>query len=382
MLKNFDIILITLILSPGLSIIYYLSGVYFPNDKIAMILVFFVIISKENISHFLIKKTFIFFALLSICFSIRFFVNNELPTVSDYNILITYTILPFFAAVLAGHLFFLETIKKYAWLAIAVGLAQQILMNIGAESIISSLMTYPAQVTGEYKFDPWAPYLYRVSGLQLESSQYSFLLSFIFFLLRIHKNTTNLILMLAIVCSILINGSTAGYIGLFLSYILTTHISLASITFMMILFSCLTIAAFYFDLLESQIEKINIIYTIITSGLSSAELMSDRVQGILNMLPYFNFMNLTFGMGLMFRGGHDFISVTVLGIGLVGAIVLANLWYSFKPMNSSKILLLLLFFCISTGSFLDPVYEFIFIYFVTFHSKINGKNHNYYSLQK
>ena len=133
-----------------------------------------------------------------------------------------------------------------------------------------------------------------------------------------------------------------------------------------------------YGLLDTQIDKVRLLFELL-KGVSDANINSDRVIGLLGVFDLITFSDLFFGLGLEFRGGHDFFSLMIVGIGISGVGVLFSYFASFYSKGNILLLTLLFFYSISNGSLLDPIYHAVFLYFIlTYLERTDGRYYNYH----
>jgi len=316
-----------------------------------------------------------FSCAMIIFFALRFSIFQQQPTSSDINLAVTFALIPLTALFFSTSRNFVNAFITYAVFASVWGLVQQLLMNLGAVNFLQAMLTYPSQVEGGYIYDPWAPFLYRVPGFQLESSQYSFLLCFSLALMELRRECFDKTKTLIIYISIIINGSTAGYGGLFLIFIFLKKHNYKNLLFIIPILSISLAIASSLGLLDDQFDKILLIYYL-SQGISDANINYDRVLGLFSVLDNIKSLDLIFGLGLEFRGGHDFFSLMVVGMGVVGVSIIAIYFMSFYTPGNFFIFGLFLFYSIANGSLLDPIYCVAFIYLILIYIEKNDRKIN------
>ena len=171
----FFLVVLLLITSPAHSLLLSTKvlGFYFPNEKIALLLVvvFFVISERRTLALFLLENKYLFLSLfiLFLLLLFRLFSYDHF-IISDFNIVVSA------GSVLLYTLFFLLSFgqfkKAFAYtllIQILIGLTQLALYWWGSGNSHMLLHNHPMQVG--YNFT------YRVSGLFMEASQFA---SFLF----------------------------------------------------------------------------------------------------------------------------------------------------------------------------------------------------------
>lgn len=372
-MKGFFYIL--LLISPSLSLTYYITGIYIPNDKYIYLYSFIREIFQNNFLTNIQKKQIIFFFSIIILYIVGYTKYGRDITISDINFLLTYTLIPSFAKLFGSKEYFKQSVITYAVVACLYGLLQQILLNVGLQNILHTMLTYPAQVESLYVIDSWAPRLFRVPGFQLESSQYAFMLTIAYIILDKSNFNNKKYIRWFFIVSIIINGSTTGYLALIAYYIFkgTLKSKISSLVYLAIIFMILMNANIdsLKTAIDNQLEKVEVIYELFTQG--STQTASERWSGFeyaFSNLP--NMGNLFIGYGLNFYGGYDILSVSVIGIGLIGVMITFIYIGSYFSTSGLIILPPLLIFMLSNGSLLDPNYCLIFSYLVC--NKIYEKN--------
>jgi hypothetical protein len=372
------VVIVFLLLSPGLSLISLTTGLYLPNDKLVHAFAFCRLLYRGKLNQNILIRVVAFSYAMIIFFALRFSIFQQQPTTSDINLAVTFALIPLTALFFSTSRDFVNALITYAAFASVWGLVQQLLMNLGAVNFLQSMLTYPSQVEGGYIYDPWAPFLYRVSGFQLESSQYSFLLCFALALMKLRSECFDKYKAFIIYISIIINGSTAGYGGLLLIFIFLNKHNYKNLLFIIPILTISLAIASSLGLLDDQYNKILLIYYL-SQGISDANINYDRVLGLLSVFDVINPLNLIFGLGLEFRGGHDFFSLMVVGMGIVGVSIIAIYFMSFYTAGNVFIFGLFIFYSIANGSLLDPIYCAVFIYLILIYIEKNERkiNNNY-----
>lgn len=357
---NLEILIIFLLLSPGLSLIAFITGFYLPNNHIVYSAAFIRAITAEKIDRIIFLRSSYFFVGITIVLLVRSALGVY-PTISDINFLVTYAALPFVALLFTNSKNFVNAFIAYAVIASTWSWVQQILMNFGGEAILLSLLTYPTQVGG-YVFDAWAPYLYRVPGFQLESSQFSFMLCLALALMYITGERKGVKKIFFFTVTILANGSTTGFGGLIIFYAYTKKISIKSFGVLIaLLLICLALYS-WTNLIDVQLAKVYDALKVLSGDFSNVE--SDRILGFFRVFENISLEGTIFGIGLDFYGGYDFFSVSIIGIGMIGILIWARYLLSFFNRESLLLIYLLFFYAISNGSLLDPNYHIVFIYLI------------------
>lgn len=368
-------VIVFLLLSPGLSLISLATGIYLPNDKLVHAFAFCRLLYHGKFKQNILIRVVAFSCAMIFLYALRFLIFDQQPTISDINFAVTFALIPFTALLFDTSRDFVNAIITYAVVASFWGLAQQILMNLGAGMLLQAMITNPFQIAGEYIFSPWAPFLYRVPGFQLESSQYSFLLCFALALMKLRHECFDKTKALLIFISIIINGSTAGFGGLLLIFIFLEKHNYKNLLLTLPILTISLAIASQFELLDSQFDKILLLFDF-AQGVSDADINSDRVLGLLSVVDIIKPSDVLFGLGLEFRGGHDFFSLMVVGMGIVGIGIIAVYFVSFYTSGNFFILGLFSFYAISNGSLLDPVYHVAFIYIILIYIEKNDRKIN------
>lgn len=377
-----SLLIIFLILSPGISLVAIAAGFYLPNDKLAYFYAFFRAITIVNLNRSVVLRVVYFLFAIFLLYAVRLSIYQQGPTTSDLNFAITYTLIPFAALLFPSSRDFINALITYSIIASIWGAVQQILMNFGAVDLLLHLLTYPTQVDTDYTFSPWAPFLFRVPGFQLESSQFAFLLSITLALMRIRRECFDKFKAAIIFISVITNGSTAGFGGLLLILLFIEKKKIKSLAIGFVIFSGAFIAAASTGILDSQFEKIQIVFDLLF-GSGDLAMQSDRVLGVLSALDKTDLSKLIFGLGLDFYGGNDFFSIMIVGLGFTGVAIALVYYYSFYTPTTKVLIPFMAFYAISNGSMLDPVYHIVFIYQIVVFLESHGwKNCNNYRHKK
>ncbi|MBU3546741.1 hypothetical protein [Polynucleobacter sp. MWH-Jannik1A5] len=357
---NLEILIVFLLLSPGLSLIAFITGFYLPNNHIVYLAAFIRAITAEKVDRIIFLRSLYFFIGITAIFLLRSSLGVY-PTISDINFIVTYAALPFVTLFFINSKSFVNAFLAYAVIASAWSWVQQILMNFGAEGVLLSLLTYPTQVAG-YVFDIWAPYLYRVPGFQLESSQFAFMLCLALALTYMTEERRDWKKICFFTATILANGSTTGFGGLIIVYAYAKKISIKSFGILIaLLIMCLAIYS-WTNLIDVQLAKVYDAVKILSGDFSNFE--SDRILGFFRVFENSSFEEIIFGRGLAFYGGYDFFSVSVIGLGMIGIFIWASYFFSFFTRESLLLIYLLSFYLISNGSLLDPNYHIVLMYII------------------
>ena len=327
--------------SPALSLIGIIGLPYFPNEKLAFLLILY-LIYKYQIK---IKTTDLvyFFTIGSVILLITVFNGLDIVTQSEIN-----TIYFFFAIVvyITYFKYYYEIIFYYipyvVALQVAISLCQQLCMNIGYIELAMIFNNYPAQSNYIYPFSYGG--LFRTSGLFNESSQYAiFLVSFVILYINNIIKRTKFIDMIFIVSIIdfFINESITAYIILFLYLFYKVIILRNALYLKMIFFFSLAAIPLLF---QSQLNSIfgKIIGTFMMSSESFVRVSSalNKVHEVLHQAPFL-------GLGLSWGSiSFDIVSVYIYAYGLVGllTILLFIVYISIHTRNSIIFIFLLYIF--------------------------------------
>jgi hypothetical protein len=178
-------LILLLICSPTFSITALFTGIFFPNDKLALVILLCLYLrSNESISLTKANKIFLrislaTFFLTLFCFIFRLFFSSSLPSVADINHLLsifqTLIFSIYFTTLSFSRLF---RAIGFATFANVISALLQILFIISARPELTLLFSnYPQKVSSEYtpQFGAVLSFLPRAYGLFHEASSLSVL---------------------------------------------------------------------------------------------------------------------------------------------------------------------------------------------------------------
>ena len=281
---------------------------------------------------------------------------------ADIVIVIIYTQLFYLAndKTLHDKYDYIEIVRSVLLIHSVIAIFQTLALNSPFVDAAYVFITHPDQVTGYY-FPQWLGPLHRVPGLFLEASQLSGALAIFLYFVGMKNLLTwrdTLIFL-----TVIINGSTTGFLILFVGIIFYftkklfpivlslkvkwTHIYVFTIIFTM----------FYFiSELSISIDKLKIFIQFWQTGSVVSNLNSIRLIAFIDEYNDIGSATELFvGRGLQYVWGWDIFSVSIRGLGLV--IFVQFILFVLHHIRE-KLEFLVIFFTlgISTGSILEPVY--------------------------
>jgi hypothetical protein len=367
--KLFYLFLCFMLLSPGLSLSYLLFHIYFPNDKLGGIIAILYLISKKisRVDARSFVAILLCVAAMFMVYFMRFIGSGLLFTKSDLNLVVTYLLLvPYITVFLRNPTVFSSSLANFILVDCLWALMQNILINVGRADIPKMLLTYPTQVGG-YSFEAWFPYLYRVPGFSLESSQFAVLLVLYLGLTHkfaIFKNGEKYRGL--IIFTILINGSTAGYLAMIILGIFSkkknflVDASLIGLIGTLILF--FVPAQLYTTISNVSFGKIVTLYNAF-QGDFEHQVGMDRITSFMTAFSNFNEYPLL-GKGLAYYDGHDFFSLMIIGNGVIGGVIFICFYGYLSGFLDKRKVVLTMIICsyfISNGSMLDAIYTWYLV---------------------
>ena len=191
------------------------GGIYFPNEKIA----FLIVVSSALIGLVQVKKkefvnAITLVSILAVLTCIRILMNGSF-SITDLNTIVFIFGLPFYIAFFDKFREeFVKVFSAVVFFNLMASLFQQICLLNNLTSIAMYFNNYPMQA--DYIYPKGLNIFYRTSGLFNESSQYSiFLISYIFLYLHggIKKNKYNFLILIVSIIDVLINESATAYIA-------------------------------------------------------------------------------------------------------------------------------------------------------------------------
>jgi hypothetical protein len=273
--KRFIFAVLFLMATPALSVSGLVGLGFFPNEKLALILVVVSMYSwRREVRQLRIFGLFCGTILALLLFTQLFAGTNGLIRPSLNSIVVVLSI-PFYYSFLSAHsytvcrfIFYIGVIQLF------VSLIQQYLSLTGYHDIASYFNNYPAQT--DYRFPVGETgFIYRTSGLFFESSGYALFqwLSIICALKTdVHKYLIGKFTIFLMIFEVFLNGSLTGYL--------------------------FALAWFGTDYFVRSYQKIRVIKVIMAISVCITFVY------LLSVFEYFNFANL----GTKLAGQFDFLS--------------------------------------------------------------------------
>ncbi len=316
--------------SPALSLSGLLGFGYFPNEKLALIMVLFNRFSRQ-------KKfsNFIFFSLItgtvffSLTYSQYLFQVNKV-SVPAINTVLVILALPFYSSFINHNSQkVLKSIFIIGILQFLISIYQQFFMQLGYPDVVQIFNNYPPQRFYEFGRGE-AGFFFRTSGLFTESSSYA-LFQWIAVIsgmsLGVHKNKMGKIILSLIAIELLINGSITGFI--FIILFLISKIRYNYKIFIKVMIMILSTVFVVTQIYDIDYNLINIYLKIVNQFdfLYYPDSYYDnygRLFGLYNAVGYiFNSKYFMIGVGLSWlEPTLDIFSLYLKAYGIIGFIFL------------------------------------------------------------
>jgi len=384
--RNYNFIVILLLVSPALSLLGLLGFGYFPNEKLAILLV--------AISKYAWKRSFSQLRLLSVIIASVFIMLilcqviagvNEIQRAGINTVVIILSI-PLYASFLSHNpnktfklIFFVGVIQ------LLISLFQQAMAQAGYSEVIQLFNNYPPQQFYTFGVGETG-YFYRTSGLFTESSSYAvfqWLAIISGITIGVHKiSVLGKIILSLLIVEVILNGSLAGYFFAMTYFIFQGRqhiINNAKLLVFLTIFLFLS-TLFLTDLfnVENLINKIsnqfNFIYDI-------SDTSPSRLRGMVESISYIlTSDHVLYGVGLSWLNPTlDFTSLYLKGFGVIGFIFLVVyvlFIISHAPLNYALSVLIVLAINGHMSSSINVLLlSYSYLYFSSRHSfNLNLKN--------
>lgn len=340
--------------SPAFSIIAPITGFYFPNEKLAFLLVLFSLYVKKQ---FNLKKSLVLYAspaILLLVIGLRAIFYQEPVYRPDINLIFMLFAIPIYGKFFIkneNHIcscFHIITVIQ-----IIIAGYQWMMMINGNYNEAMMFNNYPSQET--YLYPPIFPGIYRVAGLFGESSQLSIYLSFYFIFYNFYKNGGQRITWLSCLSfvAVILTFSITGYL-MIISYLMIRAIksNKYKIIFIFLIPFFFIVSSVIFD---SWI--LNYLEYRINANMEGGE----RLGSFLYYLDMAKNRILTgYGASWEDAGRYDFLSVYFYSYGIFGCLaVFTYVLYMLKGLDLVFYALLVVTFS-TNAAIMMPVYIVIF----------------------
>ncbi len=324
--NDFKLFLVILLLaSPALSLISMIGLPFFPNEKIALIIVLMSASAWKSRFNELRLFGLLVAGIIMLLTVLQHVFGASEVSVAAINTVLVLIVMPFYISYLSHKFRLVVTYVFYIGIIqLACSLIQQIAMFNGYDEIITLFNNYPEQSTYTYPVGEMG-FFFRTSGLFNESSSYAvfqWLAIFCGTLLGFHKNKYLLAIMGLMVLEVLINGSITGYVFALLYMLLTSYRKYFFWAIPLILFVLITITSSSdssVDILRIWL-KIASQFDSLDDGYGSVTRLSGGVRSVIDSLES---SYMLIGSGLSWNSPTlDFISLYLRGFGLIGLVVL------------------------------------------------------------
>lgn len=206
-------VVLLLINSPAFSIIGFVTGFYFPNEKLAFLLVLVILYVKKQLNFNTSWILYVSPGILLLVIGLRAMVYQEPVYRPDINLILMLFAIPIYGKFfIKNEKYLLGCLHLITVLQIIIAGYQWVMMISGNYNEAMIFNNYPSQET--YLYPSIFPGIYRVAGLFGESSQLSIYLSFYFVFFNYYKKGSERILWLSYLCffSIILTFSMTGYL--------------------------------------------------------------------------------------------------------------------------------------------------------------------------
>lgn len=343
--------------SPAFSIIALVTGFYFPNEKLAFLLVLLSLYIKKQLN---LKKSLILYvspAIILLVTGLRSILYQEPVYRPDTNLIFMLFAIPIYGK------FFIKNEKNIfdclhiiTVIQIIIAGYQWVMMINGNYNEAMIFNNYPSQET--YIYTPIFPGIYRVAGLFGESSQLSIYLSFYFVFYNFYKNGSQRITWLSCMCfiSMILTFSMTGYL-MTISYLMIRIIKSNKYK---IIFICslpvfwIVISVIFNSFYSSIVSYLG--YRI-TANLEGGE----RFGSLLYYLDMaMNRLLTGYGASWEDADRYDFLSVYFYSYGIFGCLaVFTYILYLLKSLDLVFYALLVVTFS-TNATLMMPAYVLIF----------------------
>jgi hypothetical protein len=333
-IENILVFLVILLLSsPGLSIIGVFISFYFPNEKLAeIVVVLFLLIKKTKINEDDLGVFIcVLFALSTILF-VRI-LSGFYFSITDINILVLIAVLPAYLAFFREYKnTILLTFPSVVLIQILVSAFQQLCLLNELNNLSAIFNNYPMQYG--YIYPKGLKIFYRTAGLFNESSQYSvFLVCYIslYFMDFINKNKLNIIILAMAVIEVLINESITAYLSLFgIAVFVFFKKNNWKINFILILIVFILIVLIGDDYLIAIFNKLYNTY--------NRENYYPRLDNAIQKIIIVSNENPLSGLGFsMELPSWDFISINYYAYGFIGFLIMTIIYTRFLYRSNAVI---------------------------------------------
>jgi hypothetical protein len=372
--------LLILLLSPALSIVAIFGLPYFPNEKIAFLLLAmnFICVKKFVISSNLLILGLTMSLIFTFIIVMRWFQGGNV-NVTDVNMITIFFALVFYMSYFRSE--FGEIIKALpvvVFLQLLISVFQQICMQIDLSSLATIFNNYPPQA--DYIYPSTSSGIFRTSGLFNESSQYATFLAFfiiVYYEGLIKKSNFSRLTLTVSILELLINQSITAFLIISM-YSLYKLSSAGGRYSLMGLFFIIVISALIIIFPEVVLDKIYL--TLVAEDVSHPRLLVAYQA----MMKAYN-EHFFIGNGLSWDAPTwDFVSVYFSGYGILGLSAVFCLLIFILWRANFSLMMLSIVFLTTNGNLLVSlnIYLLSFIYaqkynqFYDLFSLRNSPNHN------
>jgi hypothetical protein len=352
--------ILLLILCPSYSILYALTGIYIPNEKLAISIVFlysfikrkYFIIDDDSYKLFSISGLLI---LLIVLYKLIYY-DDKIISYVDFHYVIVLFYLPFYISFFKSRDYqIIRGLKYILYIQLLISTFQWICILNGNRELAKLFNNYPYQ--DEYYFESFFGFV-RVSGLFFESSQ----LAIFFIICASYFKKDNKKLFYIILLFTLSTYSFTGMIGV--AMLILIMIFKGEIKKRYLLIILFFSSFFLFNLFERFGSLISILFS--SESISDNESFN-RLSSMIYKFDYLanNPQYLFFGYANSFDfPSFDFFSVYIFGFGVVGFLVF--LFIHFSGFYKSNIIFWPVLICSILGNTVILSSVIIFMYISLF----------------
>jgi hypothetical protein len=359
-----NLLILSLLLTPALSISGLIGLPYFPNEKIAFVLLVALAISSK---YYLIKDVVIGSLIIAVVFlvipALRFASGGPV-NLTDVNMCYLFIAFIFYISYFYKNIDdLMEKLPQILLVQVIVSFIQQIAMQLDLVALAQVFNNYPNQIN--YVFGDSSTIIFRTSGLFHESSQYSMFLLFciVAFNEKLIKKTSfsSFVIALAAI-DLILNQSITAYIALLIYGLFLIRRNFKIINLIPLVFAAGLIFYIQYD---------KLLYTFSFAGGPNYPRFTHAYSAIV-----FGLQNTFFlGRGLSWESPTwDVVSIYFSGFGFWGLLaVLSYLYFIMKSSLKPFTILLVVFLC-TNGNLLSALNIFLISIIFVLKNKNNSVN--------
>lgn len=363
---------ILLILSPSFSILSPFIGFYFPNEKLALLILLGRLVFLKEKLFFSIKQYLQWYippVILLLVVTLRVIIYKDNLYITDINLVYIMLALPiYFNFFISFEKYVFRVMHYVAIIQLIIACFQWYMMAIGEYETAMIFNNYPAQE--HYLYLSIGGGFFRVGGLFYESSHFAMFLSYYYIFYQQYNKGQEEKPLVSTLCLImlLLSFSIAGYMIIIPYFIINFKKKLKVIFFA---FGLIGLSLLIF--IWKNMEILMSLFVYISFRLSGINLFSLNTNNIQDprLLVVTKYLNLFFDRPFLGYGSSwetpdrwDYLSYYLYGYGILGILMVS--FYIFTIVKDSK----LDFYCWLVPSLAVSAAIMIPIYIVFFSSLI------------